>query len=417
MAVSFMVAIPVPVGLIIVRLDRTAAPNSSVNGTQSDFRCGTGRQRGPPRKSHAMAAKRGYGLSTHRPRSSPIPRLGAVSVGPSRCGRQKSRLGTRPVRPREERARQRADPALRRPLRDPHRDAATGPWRAHKPRPDRSRPSCRLRRVCVCVCVCVRSPSRGRSRATPRPRMITRSPSESAARSPSQDERSRRSARSLARASVRMQPREARFATPKSWPLCSPSGNDAAARIGLRGRCRRRGYAASPRAAAWERHSCVARSERPFKERSADDLGVVGTRRSRRARIACNRCTTTASPIVWTISPNATSVLCGTFKNPEASHASPPTVNKAPVRLLGRRSQATTPAVTYTHPTTAGSTTCTAAPALRNRSARSGPPRAQPPPTRAARRPARAYPNQPTPGRACEKKMSSTSPPVAISDG
>ena len=63
MVVSFMVAIPFSLGLIMVRLDRTAAPNSSVNGTQSDFRCGTGRRRGPPGKSHAMAAKRGYGLS------------------------------------------------------------------------------------------------------------------------------------------------------------------------------------------------------------------------------------------------------------------------------------------------------------------------------------------------------------------
>ena len=32
---------------------------------------------------------------------------------------------------------------------DPHRDAATDPWRAHKPRPDRSRPSCRRRRACA----------------------------------------------------------------------------------------------------------------------------------------------------------------------------------------------------------------------------------------------------------------------------
>ena len=36
-----------------------------------------------------------------------------------------------------------------RTLVDPHRDAATDPWSAHKPRPDRSRPSCRRRRVCA----------------------------------------------------------------------------------------------------------------------------------------------------------------------------------------------------------------------------------------------------------------------------
>ena len=43
----------------------------------------------------------------------------------------------------------RPEDARERPLIDPHRDAATDPWRAHKPRPDRSRPSCRLRRVCA----------------------------------------------------------------------------------------------------------------------------------------------------------------------------------------------------------------------------------------------------------------------------
>lgn len=79
MVVSLMVAIPF-VALIIVRLDRTAAPNSSVNGTQSDFRCGTARRRGPPGKSHAMAPKRGHGLSTHRPCSSPISRAQPSSV-------------------------------------------------------------------------------------------------------------------------------------------------------------------------------------------------------------------------------------------------------------------------------------------------------------------------------------------------
>src|SRR5207302_7931064 len=72
------------VGLIIVRLDRTAAPNSSVNGTQSDVRCGHGSPTRPSREEsrdggkarlkvlHASAllvANRGYGRRLDLPAS------------------------------------------------------------------------------------------------------------------------------------------------------------------------------------------------------------------------------------------------------------------------------------------------------------------------------------------------------------
>jgi hypothetical protein len=46
---------------------------------------GPGRRRGPPGKSHAMAAKRAYGLATHRPCSSPNSGLGRTREMSPKC--------------------------------------------------------------------------------------------------------------------------------------------------------------------------------------------------------------------------------------------------------------------------------------------------------------------------------------------